>query len=162
MGTGPTWLRRLTADKTKLTEFRNRLSSVSWFMRCPSEVIARLANAQDECTGRFWEGRFKSTVLDSDEAVAACMAYVDLNPIRAGIADTPDDSDFTSVQERMRDVKSAEEVETPDAKDVRVEHGRHAGWLTPIAQEPRRKKVRDKATSRRTSSKGCLHMSLLI
>ena len=131
-------------------------------MRCTSEVIARLANAQDECTGRFWEGRFKSTVLDSDEAVAACMAYVDLNPIRAGIADTPDDSDFTSVQERMRDVKSAEEVETPDAKDVRVEHGRHAGWLTPIAQEPRRKKVRDKATSRRTSSKGCLHMSLLI
>ena len=93
-------LRSIHGDKEKLAERRKRLSSVSWFMRCTSEVIARLANAQDECTGRFWEGRFKATVLPNEEAIAACMAYVDLNPIRAGLAATPEVSDFTSVQER--------------------------------------------------------------
>ena len=153
-------LRSLYGDKARLKELRTRLSSVSWLMRCTSEVIARLANAQDECTGRFWEGRYKATVLDSDEAVAACMAYVDLNPIRAGLAKSAEDSDFTSVKERTLDVESADEVETPDAKDVRVEHGPQAGWLSPIAQEPRRKKVRDKRTSRRVSNKGCLPMTL--
>lgn len=153
-------LNAIVNDKVKLTEVRKRLGSISWFMRCTSEVIARRANSEDECTGRFWEGRFKATVLDSDEAVAACMAYVDLNPIRAGLAETLEDSDFTSGQERMADVKSSEEVSSADAKDVRVEHGARAGWLSPIAQEPIRKKVRSRPVSRRVSNKGCLPMSL--
>ncbi|APZ96247.1 hypothetical protein [Fuerstiella marisgermanici] len=153
-------LRSIYGDKEVLAERRKRLSSVSWFMRCTSEVIARLANAEDQCTGRFWEGRLKSTVLDSEEAIAACMAYVDLNPIRAGIADSLESSDFTSVQDRVGDVKSSEEVETADAKDVRVEHGQQAGWLSPIALEPQRKKVRDRSTNRRVSNHGCLPMTL--
>ena len=66
-----------------------------------------MANAEDECTGRFWEGRFKSTVLANEEAIAACMAYVDLNPIRAAIVGTLEQSDFTSVQERMADLNAA-------------------------------------------------------
>lgn len=153
-------LNAIINDKEKLTEVRKRLGSISWFMRCTSEVIARRANSEDECTGRFWEGRFKATVLESDEAVAACMAYVDLNPIRADLADTPENSDFTSVQERMTDVASAEDVQSADAKDARIEHGPKAGWLSPIAQEPARKKVRSKQVSRRVSNKGCLPMTL--
>ena len=113
-----------------------------------------------KCTGRFWEGRFKATVLETDEAVAACMAYDDLNPIRAGIATTVEVSDFTSVKERTTDVKSSDEVSSVDAKDARVEHGSKAGWLSPIAQEPVRKKVRGKSTCRRVSNKGCLPMTL--
>ena len=97
---------------------------------------------------------------DSEEAIAACMVYVDLNPIRAGIADSPEKSNFTSVQARMADVKSADKVATADARDVRTEHGERAGWLSPIPLEPRRKKVREKRTSRRVSNKGCLPMSL--
>ena len=87
---------------THINTWRNRLANLSWYMRSLNESIARLANAEDQCTGRFWEGRFRSQALLDEAALLSCMAYVDLNPIRAGLNKTLKDSEFTSIQERLR------------------------------------------------------------
>ncbi|WP_445358870.1 hypothetical protein [Microbulbifer sp. ANSA005] len=83
--------------KEFLSQWRERLMNISWFMHCLNESIARQANAEDNCTGRFWKGRFKSQALLDERALAACLAYVDLNPIRAGITKTPEESDYISI-----------------------------------------------------------------
>ena len=111
--TGPDLVRRYRQDPTVfdrpmqarialyVQEYRQRLQDISWFMRVLNESIARMANKEDGVKGRFWEGRFKSQALLDEQAIIAVMAYVDLNPVRAGMADSVPESDYTSAQRRI-------------------------------------------------------------
>lgn len=98
---------RLLADPEQLAQLREKLGSVSVFMKLLKQPIARRANLEDGCSGHFFEQRFYSGALLDDDAVIAAMAYVDLNPIRAKIASSLENSDNTSAQHRLRNSAAA-------------------------------------------------------
>ncbi len=111
------------ALSSTIDSWRSRLADLSWYMRCLNEFVARCANAEEKCTGRFWEGRFKSQALLDEAALFSCMAYVDLNPIRAGLSESLEDSEFTSIQERLRHFAAKSSRSPGNA------------WLSPLKNE---------------------------
>ena len=112
----------------RIQVLRERLADISWFMRSVNEFVARRANKEDNVTGRFWEGRFKSQALLDERAVLTCMSYVDLNPVRAGLADNLEASEFTSIKQRLE--QAAKKTDSKDAVVVA---------LAPLRAEPRRR-----------------------
>jgi len=159
----------LANEPDKLEKYRLRLSDVSWLMRQLAENIARRSNKEDECTGRFWEGRFKCQPLLDDQALLACAAYVDLNPVRAAIADTPETSDFTSIQDRIASatkIKSEScRTESKSVKKTKSEGSSSSEqrdqWLAPVQLSDFKSQTKPKSSNGlRASDKGFLKISL--
>ncbi len=133
------WVEWRLKDVAWVAMARSRLQSLSWFMKCLKEPLARLANRQDETRGAFFEGRFKSVAILDDESLLATCTYIDLNAVAAGIAVVPEASPHTSITTRTEHVKAQGR-----ASDLRqAEHGSVAGsnsspgleesiWLCPI------------------------------
>ena len=124
-------VRALTHALERIAQLRQRLCSLSWFMGRLNEFIARAANKEDKVKGRFWESRYKCQVLLDDASIAACMVYVDLNPIRAGLAATPEESDFTSIQERIRSWQK--DTRTEDSAFTQAQHIRPGSPSTDMS-----------------------------
>ena len=116
----------MLCSKKRVKELRTRLGSISWYMKSLNEFIARRANVEDQCKGRFWEGRFKCIRLEDESAILSCAVYIDLNPIRANAATSLDENKFTSIYERIRNHKPTKSPE-PEL------------WLNPIQDTPTRK-----------------------
>ena len=114
--------------------WRSRLYDISWLMKFLNEGIARRANKEDDCTGHFWESRYKSQALLDEQAVLSCMAYIDLNPIRAGMAPTPEDSDYTSIQMRIQFWKDKANASNPEKSN---DDNLQPESLLPFAGNPR-------------------------
>ena len=93
-------------DPDRLAIYRERLGDLSWYMRRLNEPLAKLSNQEENCTGRFWEGRYSSQALLDEAAVFSCMAYVDLNPVRARITEKLEESGNTSIKQRIEEMKN--------------------------------------------------------
>ena len=110
-------------DPEKLKQIRSRLSDISWWMRILCQHIAMRANHEDKEVGRFFQSRFRAVRLLDEQAILACAAYVDLNPIRAALAESLETSPHTSIQRRIQAVekptkKGGDYVPQPVAKPV--------------------------------------------
>jgi len=133
------WVRGRLQDAAWLSEARQRLLSLSWFMKCLKEPLARMANREEQTRGVFFESRFKSIAILDEESLLATCAYIDLNPLAAGIATVPEGSEHTSIHQRVKHVEDQGRVEDVKA----AEAGSFAGvakssgleeshWLCPI------------------------------
>ena len=80
-------------------------------MKALKEPLARMANKEDGCSGTFWQGRFKSIAITDDEQLLATCAYIDLNPVAAGVAKTPETSRHTSVRQRVANVRQKGKIQ---------------------------------------------------
>jgi hypothetical protein len=149
----PKELEEMSQDKKLVAKLRRRLSDVSWFMAILCENVARRANHEDGCEGRFFESRFKCRECTDLNALLVCGVYVDLNPYRAGEVDNPVGSPYTSVYQRLQ----AQALRKNAAN-------RPDGWLGELTLAPERKVDEVLAdasrTGRRASDLGMLPVSL--
>ncbi|MGO9598050.1 MAG: transposase [Isosphaeraceae bacterium] len=144
------WLKQRLKDPVWIARIRQRLQSLSWFMKCLKEPLSRMVNRQEQARGAFFEGRFKSVAILDEESLLATCVYIDLNPVAAGIAKTPESSEHTSIKERVEHVESQGRT-----KDLRpAQSGSAAGskaaagleealWLCPIEDRRRLDSTRE-------------------
>lgn len=145
-------LDKIRNNPNEVVKIRSRLSDVSWWMRILCQRIGMRANREDKEVGKFFQGRFKAVRLLDEEAILACSVYVDLNPIRAAIAESIDGSHYTSGKLRCESARTnAGSGERPDA------------FLSPITIEDslEKKSASSKEGNKRCSDKGFLRLSSL-
>jgi REP element-mobilizing transposase RayT len=144
------WVQIRLADAAWVARARKRLASMSWFMKCLKEPLARMANKADKVRGAFFESRFKSVAILDLESLLAVCAYIDLNPVAAGIVVTPEESPHTSFRQRVEHVASQGRIEDlAAAQSGSVEGSRHSAgledtlWLCPIEDRRRWDSIRE-------------------
>jgi hypothetical protein len=143
-------IRSQATDAEWVAKRRERLGDLGWLMKSLKEDISRRANREDGCTGAFWEGRFTSVPLLDNAALVACMAYVDLNPVRARVAPTPEESLHTGgrvrirarnrwqaavkLRARGRSTAAVGKLLAKVGLDRDARHAEDGLWLTPLAR----------------------------
>lgn len=138
---------RFVGDEKRLARGRMALSSLSEFMGCLKQPIAREANMRDRASDNFWGGRFESVPLEDETAVAACGSYVNLDPILARRAEGLGRAEHTSAFLRLQD-----ELASGDREE-------RSGWLQPVTVETSEVCEQGVLTGRRASNDGFLRMT---
>lgn len=148
------WIEHNTKDSKRLKEYRERLANMGWFMKALKEPLSRMANKEDGCRGAFWEGRYKSIAILDEEALLATCAYIDLNPVAAGSAQTPETSKHTSIRQRVKHFKNIHKLgilktvkQGSLVASNKIGNSEQDHWLIPF--EDRRPHTNSKPTSSR-------------
>jgi len=133
------WIAQAVRDTKQVECWRTRLGNLGWFMKALKEPLSRMANKEDQCKGTFWEARYKSIAILDEESLLATCAYIDLNPVAAGVAATPETSKFTSVRQRVQHARDEGKLESlRAAAQGSIAGSRAAGkleashWLCPL------------------------------
>jgi len=84
-------------EKEKIPCLRKKWGSLSEFVKEIKQGFSRYYNRRHHRKGFFWSERFKSVIVDNGETLINCLAYIDLNPIRAGIAEKPEEYRWCSL-----------------------------------------------------------------
>lgn len=132
-------------DAALVAEYRQRLGNLSWFMRLLGESIARIANAEDGCTGRFWEGRFRCQALPADAAILGAMTGVDPSPVRAMTVPAPEVAEPVSIRQRndqAREHRNEIEALAPGAGLREVLDVGECEHLAPVDKTDRLRAIR--------------------
>jgi len=129
-------IRALLADKEMVAEYRQRLSSISWLMRLVSQALARQANRESGKRGKFFAGRFKSSHIEDQAGLLACSMYINMNPIRAGLASSPGEAQFTSGQLRVLELLQRQGGRAQDLDPRPVDPHPPYTWLAPLYLDP--------------------------
>ncbi len=145
------WINDQCNDASRVAKYRERLQDLGWFMKALKEPLARMANKQDNCKGTFWEARYKSIAILDEEALLATCAYIDLNPVAAGIAATPEASDHTSIKQRVDHARSTGAIATvqlsgsvPSVAGAWIEGDiEQSHWLCPMQDRRREGSARE-------------------
>jgi hypothetical protein len=144
VGVSEQWIQERLSDAGWVAMARERLKSLSWFMKCLKEPLSRLANRQDQTRGAFFEGRFKSVGILDEESLLAVSAYIDLNPVAAGIVKVPEASPYTSIKTRVDQAKADSRLPDLSAATAGSVAGSVASagleesiWLCPIEDRRR-------------------------
>ena len=134
------WVKGHLLNAAWIKRAHERLGSLSWFMKCLKEPLARLANHQDQASGAFFEARFKSIAVLDDGSLLATCAYIDLNPVAAGIASTPEASAHTSIKSASITWRRRGEPRTRrgPARAVRWRRSRRPAWRRSTGSAPSR------------------------
>ena len=144
------WIKGEAKDKKKVAKYRKWLKNLGWFMKALKEPLARMANKEDGCKGAFWEARYKSIAILDEESLLATCAYIDLNPVAAGIAAVPESSPHTSIRQRVTHVRRKGGLaRLRQARQGRAAASQALGnleqdhWLCPLEDRRRRGEKRE-------------------
>ncbi len=155
---GPGFMRRWYRDKPlradeydkvqpQIDAWRSKLKSLSYFMKCFNEKLSKEFNKESGKKGAFWEERFRIKQLHNERDLLMCMSYVELNPVHAGIADTPEQADYTSYRERQQQFYTLSEVVSEgiqdDAGDTLHNAGIPVKWLMPFKDQVQADQAQD-------------------
>ena len=89
--------RKITLEDGQIPHFRSKWGSLSEYVKEIKQGFSRFYNKRRDRKGYFWSDRFKSVIVDKGETLINCLAYIDLNPVRAGIVERPEAYRWSSI-----------------------------------------------------------------